>query len=349
MGTYLKIAWRSIHRERLYALINIVGLGLAIACCLVLALYLESELTYDRHNVLHERIFRVDNEITIGGSADRFAVSSAVLGEMLADSYPEVQDFVRFRPAAQGESTTLLIRHENDVYYWENVYFADDNVFDVFTHEILYGDPATALVEPGTVAVSETFARRYFGDANPIGETITTDAGTPNTITLVYADLPDNTHMKYDALFSHNANFLQTPQNTTQRRQALTGFSVYTFLLMPDGYDPQDFNAIAADFYEKNMESTLATAGGSWRAWLEPLAGCSAPDTPPGTGSPFPVVTWRAFSFRTQYTTRPGKWSGGLGGTIQSTGRIPAWLSVVALVGAETFSAQIWVQNGDWT
>jgi putative ABC transport system permease protein len=239
----------------------------------VLALYLESELTYDRHNVLHERIFRVDNEITIGGSADRFAVSSAVLGEMLADSYPEVQDFVRFRPAAQGESTTLLIRHENDVYYWENVYFADDNVFDVFTHEILYGDPATALVEPGTVAVSETFARRYFGDANPIGETITTDAGTPNTITLVYADLPDNTHMKYDALFSHNANFLQTPQNTTQRRQALTGFSVYTFLLMPDGYDPQDFNAIAADFYEKNMESTLATAGGSWRAWLEPLAG----------------------------------------------------------------------------
>lgn len=287
MGAYLKIAWRSIHREKLYALINIVGLGLAIACCLVLALYLKSELTYDRHNVLHERIYRVDNEITIGGSTDRFAVTSGVLGEMLKESYPEVLDYVRFRPAAQGESTTLLIRHGDQAYYWENVYFADDNVFEIFTHEILYGDPATALVEPGSVAVSETFARRYFGDANPVGETITTDAGIPNTITLVFADLPDNTHMKYDALFSHNATFLQTPQNTTQRRQALTGFSVYTFLLMPEGYDPQDFAALVTDFYDKNMASTLGAAGGSWRAWLEPLAGIHlnadvSYDRPPG-------------------------------------------------------------------
>ena len=273
MGTYLKIAWRNVYREKLYALINIVGLGLAIACAIVLTLYLESELTYDRHNVLHERIFRIDNEFAIGGGEDRFAVTSAVLGEMLVDAYPEVLDFVRFRPAAQGDANTLLIRHEEDVYYWENVYFADDNVFEIFTHEIVYGDPATALVEPGTVAVSESFAERYFGDANPIGETITTDAGTPNTITLVFRDLPDNTHMKYDALFSHNASFLQTPQNTTQRRAALTGVSVYTFLLMPEGYEAQDFNAIAADFYERNIAQTLAPAGGSWRAWLEPLAG----------------------------------------------------------------------------
>lgn len=273
MGAYLKIAWRSIHREKLYALINIAGLGLAIACCIVLGLYLQGELTYDRHNVLHERIFRIDNEFVIGGSEDRFAVTSAVLGEMLVDAYPEIQDYVRFRPAAQGDANTLLIRHGNDAYYWENVYFADDNVFEIFTHEILYGDPETALVEPRSVAVSESFARRYFGDANPVGEAITTDAGEPNTISLVFRDLPENTHLKYDALFSHNASFLQTPQNTTQRRAALTGVSVYTYLLMPEGYDPQDFNALNTDFYERNIAATLAPASGSWRAWLEPLAG----------------------------------------------------------------------------
>jgi len=272
VGTYLKIAWRSIYREKLYALINIAGLGLAVACCLVLALYLQSELTYDRHNTLYPQIFRVDNEFSIGGTEDRFAVTSPVLGEMLKEAYPEVIDYVRFRPAAQGDASTILIRHEDDAYYWENVYFADDNVFDTFTHEVIYGDPETALVEPGSVAVSETFARRYFGDANPIGETIMTDAGTPNTITLMFADLPDNTHMKYDALYSYNADFLQTPQNTTQRRAALTGVGVYTFLLMPEGYDAQDFNAISADFFERNMAETLRAAGGSWRAWVEPLA-----------------------------------------------------------------------------
>ncbi|HMB73130.1 MAG TPA: ABC transporter permease, partial [Gammaproteobacteria bacterium] len=273
MGTYLKIAWRSVHREKLYALINIVGLGLAIACTIVLTLYLESELTYDQHNELHERIYRVDNEFVISGSEDRFAVTSAVLGGMLVEAYPEVQDYVRFRPSAQGDAATILIRHEDDSYYWENVYFADDNVFDVFTHEIVYGDPVTALVEPGSVAVSETFAQRYFGDANPIGETITTDSGQPNTITLVFRDLPDNTHMKYDALFSYNANFLRTPQNTTQRRQALMGVSDYTYLLMPEGYDTQDFNTLIDDFYQRNMAPTLGAANGSWRAWLEPLSG----------------------------------------------------------------------------
>jgi len=273
MGTYLKIAWRSVYREKLYALINIAGLGLAIACCIVLALYLESELTYDRHNELHERIFRIDNEFSIGGGEDRFAVTSAVLGQMLAETYPEVQDYVRFRPAAQGDASTILLRHEEDAYYWENVYFADDNVFEIFTHEIVYGDPATALADPRSVAVSESFARRYFGDANPIGETIMTDSGNPNTITLVFRDLPDNTHMKYDALFSYNVDFLQTPQNTTQRRQALMGVGIYTFLLMPEDYDPQDFNTIVDDFYQRNMADLLQTAGGSWRAWLEPLAG----------------------------------------------------------------------------
>jgi putative ABC transport system permease protein len=190
---------------------------------------------------------------------------------MLAEAHPEVQDYVRFRPAAQGDASTILLRHEDDAYYWEDVYFADDNVFEVFSHEILYGDPADALIEPRSVAVSETFARRYFGDANPIGETIASDTGQPNTITLVFRDQPDNTHMKYDALFSYNAEFLQSPQNTTQRRQVLMGVSDYTFLLMPAGYDPQEFTPLIADFFERNMAATLAGANGSWRAWLEPL------------------------------------------------------------------------------
>lgn len=269
MGTYLKIALRTLSREKLYALINIAGLALAIACCLVLALYLRSELTYDLHHVNHDKIYRLVNEFNIGGAEDTFAVTSAVIGEMLTDAYPEVEDFTRFRPASQNR---LLVTHEDQSYYWDNVYFADPNVFDIFTHDIIYGDPETALVEGASVAVSETFARTYFGDENPIGKTITTDAGVPLNITLMFADLPENTHLKYDALLSSNVPFLQTPDNTTARRAALTGVSVYTYLVMPENYDVQNFNAISTEFFDNNMADIAQAIDTTWRAWIQPLA-----------------------------------------------------------------------------
>jgi len=288
MITYLKIALRILYREKLYALINIAGLGLAIGCCVVLALYLRSELTYDQHNVMHDRIFRLASEFNFGGTEDRFAVSSAVIGEMLTDAYPEVEDYTRFRPAATQNK--LLILHDDDAYYWDSVYFADDNVFQIFTHDVIYGDPETALIEPASVAVSESFARRYFGDANPMGENITTDAGVPVSITLVFADLPDNTHLKYDALFSSNVPFLQTPDNTTARRRGLFNVGVFTFLVMPENYDVQDFNALSADFFENNMAAMAENLSASWRGWLQPLADIhltSDVDYDQPTGNPY--------------------------------------------------------------
>src|SRR5690606_34907804 len=122
-----------------------------------------------------------------------------VLGEMLAAEYPEVEDYTRFRSGSQNR---VLIRSDTDAYYWDRVYFADDNVFRIFTHDVIYGDPETALVDPASIAVSETFARRYFGDENPIGRTVTTDGNVPIAVTLVFADLPENSHLKYDALLS---------------------------------------------------------------------------------------------------------------------------------------------------
>lgn len=299
MAAYLKIALRTFRRERLYALLNITGLALAVACCLVIALYLRGELTYDRHNVLHERIFRVENEFSFGGNAERVAVTSPVLGEMLAESFPEIQDYTRLRRASTNRT---LIRHEEQAFYWDGVYFADDNVFELFTHDVIYGDPETALVDPASVAVSESFARRYFGDANPIGEAITTDSGVPVQIRLVFADLPENAHVKYDALFSANVDFLGNPDNEIQRRTALwsAGSFLYTYLLMPEGYDAADFDALAADFYERNMESTGQAANGHWRAWLRPLADVHlhadvAYDRP--TGNPYYLLGFAAVGF----------------------------------------------------
>jgi len=263
-SSHVKIVLRTLYREKLYVLINVSGLSLGIACCLILGLFLHSELTYDRHHVNHKRIYRIVNEATTGGKVDALALTSAALAPLLSKDYPEIESYVRFR-----FNTRTLLRHGDDAFYWENVWFADENVFDVFTHEYIYGDPSGALTDPSAIAVSESFARKYFGDVNPIGETIRSDL-SQYKITLVYADLPENTHLKCDALISYNS--LPTfGENESILRQMLWSSSDYTYLVLPEGYEVDAFRDIIDAFYERYMVKIGESIDTSIRYWLEPL------------------------------------------------------------------------------
>jgi putative ABC transport system permease protein len=274
MATYLKIALRNLHRERLYALINTLGLALAFACCIVLGLYLRSELSYDRHHENHERIYRLVNTLAVGVNPQGLAVTSPIIAPMMAETYPEIGAYVRFiRATGQGD---IMFTHGTDAAYWDDVYAVDANVFDVFTHKAVFGDIDTAFSNRESIAVSESFARHYFGDENPIGETVeiaVDDDGDVSTISLVFEDLPANTHLKYDVLFPLNASRL-TPENEIQRIQRLFDFGnfIYSYFVMPEDYDVRDFQAISQDFFERNMKGVADSMGGTWRGWLEPLA-----------------------------------------------------------------------------
>ncbi len=263
-----KAALRTFYREKSYALINLAGLSLAVTCFLILALYLRTELTYDRHHIRHNEIFRIVNEFTTSGTADSLAVTSVPLGPMLKDNYPEIRDYVRFQPAFQK----VMIRSGDTAFYWDDVYSTDENVFEIFSHEVVYGDPQTALKDLSSAAVSETFARKYFGDVNPIGKTIQTEASatidaTPRKITLVFRDFPENTHLKYDVLFRSR----DLPP-TINPRNLLFGVSTYTYLLMPENYNAGDFKVISDSFYSRFMEDRGKATNMTWRGWLQPLA-----------------------------------------------------------------------------
>jgi putative ABC transport system permease protein len=273
MRNYLLVLIRTLQRERVYAAINIAGLSLGVACCLLLGMFLWSELTYDRQFANHDRIYRIENEFSIAGTHDRFAVTSRALGPMLVADYPVVKAFVRFQPngSGAGGSGGVAIHHGTDTYYWDNSFYADDNVFDVLSPKIIAGDPKTALKDPSSVAISETVAKRYFGSGNPVGETLTTDAGLPARVTLVFADLPPNTHLKFDLLFSGNAAFLRDPDNPTQRRQSLFGVGVYTYLLMAPGFDPNSWPHISDEFFKRYMADTAKTMNATWVSWVQPL------------------------------------------------------------------------------
>ena len=269
MRNYLIVLLRTLRRERLYAAINIAGLSLGIACCLILGLFLRSELTYDAYNEHASQIYRVVNEFNINGNTDKFAVTSRMLGPMMKADNPQILEFVRLQNNANGAG--VAVRHANDTYYWEKSFFASPNVFQVFTHELIYGDPRTALTEENSVAVSETFARKYFGTANPIGAIVTTDAGIQNKITAVFADQPPNTHLKYDILWSENTPTLRDADNPTARRQSLFGVGIYTYVLMTPGFDPNSWPRMSDEFYNRYMVDIGKSIKASWHSWLQPL------------------------------------------------------------------------------
>ncbi|MGD9158462.1 MAG: ABC transporter permease [Desulfobacteraceae bacterium] len=162
---YIKITLRNLFKEKMYAVINISGLSLGIACCIILGLFLRSELTYDRHNLNHERIFRIVGEMDYKGVIESWATSPEAWGPLLDRDYPEIEGYVRFK--IKGRT---LLKYEDKEFFWEKIYLADESVFNVFSHDIIYGDPKTALSDPYSIAVSESFAEKYFGDENPIAD-----------------------------------------------------------------------------------------------------------------------------------------------------------------------------------
>ena len=273
MKRYLKIALRTLAREKLYTLLNVSGLALGLACCLMLALYLWGELTYDRHNVNHERIYRIGTHITFGdGRSSDFAVTSNALGVMLAEEYPDYfKTYVRFRKLSRPNP--VVLRHEDQVAYWDDVYVADQNVFEVFTHQIVYGDPRTALAQPSSIAISRRVAQRYFGNENPIGRTLTNDAGNSVTVTLVFEELPENSHLRYDALIAYKGARFEIPPDITTRLALLTslGNFEYTYVVLADGADPREYAQLIQTFNDKYLKTVLRIGNLQWRNWLDPL------------------------------------------------------------------------------
>ena len=237
-----------------------------MACCIILGLFLHSELTYDRHHLKHERIFRIAAEVTNHGKVYRVAGTSAALGPMLSKDYPEIEAYVRFNFLFTGRG--LEFRYEEKAFDWDNIYFVDDNVFDIFTHEYVYGEPEGALSDPSSMAVSESFAKKYFGDTNPIGKTVRSPVDSFR-ITLVFADLPENSHLKYDVLMSYNS--LANPAHYDVERGDFWSIPNYTYLLMPEGYQAISFEEIAESFYRRYIKEEGEAKSTSMKFWLQPL------------------------------------------------------------------------------
>ncbi len=202
LNNLFKHSIRSFKRQRTYIIINVLGLSIGIACSLLIALYVINEANYDRFNVKKDRIHRLVLNGKIGGQEIVGAFTSAAMGPTMAKEFPEIENYLRMN----GVGPTIL-EYENQTFTEDDMIEADSTFFEFFSIPVLKGDPENLLNAPRTVILSESTAKKIFGNENPIDKTIKVGSDTARfTVTGVYADIPGNSHFKANLITSFMTN-----------------------------------------------------------------------------------------------------------------------------------------------
>ena len=252
---YFKIAWRNIVRQKGYSGINIVGLAIGIAACLLILQYVSFELSYEDFQVNKDRIYRVRQDRYDNGKLSTEWVSGAyAVGNSFKDAIPEIEDYVK----VVGRGPVVTERN-NEPIQLNKVFYASSSFFNIFTFPLVAGDKNTALKEPFTTAISETSARNIFGTTDVIGKSLNLNRRTNYKITAVYKDPPVNTQLKPDILLSYQTFVIRNTDSTGQGPEnAWLWDGCLTYLLLRKGVDPaiveKKFKPIVDKFTAADMK-----------------------------------------------------------------------------------------------
>ncbi len=246
---YLKQTWRNIVKNKTYSLLNIVGLAAGLTCFALIALWVTDELSYDKFNTNCDRIVRListeKNETGISESA----VTSAPMAKALQHDYAEVENTVRLRMREE------IVTYKNQQVLQQGILLTDPSFFDVFSYHITRGNVATALSEPYSIILTESTAKKYFGDKDPMGQTLvlnmydSTGYGAAYKITGIMPDPPKNAHFTFNMLASFKTIEVANPDVLT-----IDGWgdnSFYTYLLLKKGVGYKAFSKKISEFYGK--------------------------------------------------------------------------------------------------
>ncbi len=205
LSNYFILAFRNLRKNSLYSGLNIVGLAIGIAACLLIVLFVTHEISYDKWNPYAERIVRPVPDINFGGHHYELATTASAMAPEAGAELPEIQSWCRFR-----QYGSYLVKREGSSQQnirEENVLVVDSTFFEVFPVQMLEGDPRNCLTQPNTVAISRSRAEKYFSAPQmAIGQTLVLENNERQQITAVYEDIPVNTHFKADLLLSLNGN-----------------------------------------------------------------------------------------------------------------------------------------------
>lgn len=243
---YLTIALRSLWKSKGFSAINIVGLAVGLATCILILLFVTDELGYDRYNTKADQIYRVDGDIRFGGNHFNLAVAPDPMGPALKRDYPQVMQYVRFRPYDDW----FLVRMGDQHIRETRVAYADSTLFSVFTLPMIQGDPTTALVDPHSLVITETMAKKYFNTTDVVGKSLVVDDSINYKVTGVIKDVPSRSHFHYDFFVSMSTN-----PESRQNRWVSNNFN--TYVLLRPGADPRALQSHFDEMTDKYMGAEL--------------------------------------------------------------------------------------------
>ncbi|HVY74317.1 MAG TPA: ABC transporter permease [Puia sp.] len=241
----IRIALRNFRKDKWYSLLNVLGLTIGITFSLFLIFYVRDELNFDRYNEYADRIYRINSYIQEKDKNTDWTITQFPLAPTLKKDFPEVEEAVRFN----GRERTLF-KQGNNSFYETKVFYADSNVFKVFTVKFLQGNDK-ALYEPNSIVISKTLADKYFGKNNPaVGQTLKTVYDLYK-VTGVIEDIPRNAHLRYDMLISMSSQKNQGGNNWGN-------FNYFTYVLLKPGVSAAGFNKKLDQIYREHVEQLFS-------------------------------------------------------------------------------------------
>ncbi|HEY2727291.1 MAG TPA: ABC transporter permease, partial [Parafilimonas sp.] len=188
---YFKTTFRNLRKNKLYSAINIFGLTIGLAACLLIGVYIIHELSYDKFNTNANRIVRVTMEYAQAGTVNTMATTGTKVGPQFKRTFPLVEEYAR------TVINHKLIKTENKIFDEPRILYADPAFFKIFSFHIIEGDEATALNAPDKIVITQSMAKKYFGDEDALNKTLTS-GGKDLRVSAVCEDVPQNSQIKFD-------------------------------------------------------------------------------------------------------------------------------------------------------
>src|SRR6185312_262937 len=232
---YLRSAWRNITRHKFISFINIFGLTVGLTCCLLILSYIINERSYDKFNKNANDIYRVTRIFysASGGESLHLGSVAPPFGPLLKQAFPDIKEITRVLP-----NGTTSLKYKDKLFNEENAFFADEHFFDFFSTPIVKGDRKTGLLEPYSVMLTESVAKKYFGNEDPINKTILLNNNKHDfKVTGIYRSFPANSHMHPELLMSFSTLKDTAVYGEKELTAKFNDNAFYTYLLFPKNYN----------------------------------------------------------------------------------------------------------------
>lgn len=280
LKNYIKIALRNLQRHKVFSVINILGLAVGMAACYLVFLFVSFEKSYDSFNTKAGRIYRVVSDVKTQSELIQGSISIGPLAPTMKKEFAEVEDAVR----VTGDND-ILVTHGNVRFTEKRGILADSTLFNLFDFKLLEGNKRTALVQPGSIVISQTAAKKYFGNEDPLGKQVQLTGNKINTtITGVIKDIPENSQVKADIIVSMSSSKMLFGQASSDSEW--TNHNYYTYLLLKPNVYASALEAKFPAFMEKHRGKLSRELGMFEYLHLEPLRDVYLKSTRDGNKTP---------------------------------------------------------------